>query len=328
MRRALLMTFCLTLLEGAAFAQSPDVGIKYYVVDRSQYFTSNFTYNVEAGQQVVLNICYANAGLGDASGMSYTMTLPTGLSGVAVTSTQAGSTSGTYNSVTGALTITGLPDPLVAGSQLCPGADAYLYYFSRVVVSFTAPNSTFDAVATVATSTPQVPNALPDSITGHFVVAGGPTLTDLRVLVEGPVVFGPGVPVEYTVGAQNLGPRIAQNVAVSVRLPLGISGVAVAGGTFDAASGLVSWPIVSTLAVGGQHVFSFSIINPPLTQGVASVFSDNHETDYFNNVLPFSLSANTAVPGLGSRLLGMLAAVLLVLGWVALSKRKPRFIAR
>jgi len=117
-------------------------------------------------------------------------------------------------------------------------------------------------------------------------------------------------------------------VAVSVRLPLGISGVAVAGGTFDAASGLVSWPIVSTLAVGGQHVFSFSIINPPLTQGVASVFSDNHETDYFNNVIPFSLSANTAVPGLGSRLLGMLAAVLLVLGWVALSKRKPRFIAR
>jgi uncharacterized repeat protein (TIGR01451 family) len=322
------MAFCAALFQGAAFAQAPDAGIKYYVVDRSQYFTSNFTYNLEAGQQVVLNICYANAGSGDASGVSYTMSLPAGLPGVAVTSTQAGSTSGTYNSGTGALTITGLPDPLLAGSQLCPSADAYLYYFSRVVVSFMAPSSTFDAVATVATSTVQNPNVLPDSITGHFVVSGGPTLTDLRVLIEGPVMFGPGVPVEYTVGAQNLGPRIAQNVAVSVRLPLGTTGVAVAGGTFDAASGMVSWPNVGTLAVGGQQMFSFSIINPPPTQGVASVFSDNHETDYFNNLLPFNLSSSMAVPGPGSRQLGMLAAALLILGWAALSRRNAKAVAR
>jgi len=325
-RDSLLMAFCLALLQGAAFAQSPDVGVAHYVVDLND-FNSNFTYNVEAGQQMVLNICYANTGSGNASGMTYTMTLPTGLSDVAVKSTQAGSTSGTYNSGTGVLTITGLPDPLVAGARLC-GPGYLLFAFSRVVVSFTAPSSTFDAVATVATTTPQSPNVLPDSITGHFVVSGGPTLTDLRVLIQGPVLVGPGVPVEYTVGAQNLGPRAAQNVAVSVRLPLGTTGVAVTGGSFDAASGLVSWPIVGTLAVGGQQMFSFSIINPPLAQGVASAFCDNNETDYFNNIVAFNLSAATAVPGPASRLLAVLAAAMLVAGWAALRRRKAKRVAR
>lgn len=324
------MAFLLTLLDGTAFAQAPDVGIKYYVVDRSQIFTSSFNSSFEAGQQIVLNICYANTGSGGASGMSYTMALPAGRSDVAVTSTQAGSTSGIYNSGTGALTITGLPDPLPAGSELCPSTSAYLFYFSRVVVSFTAPNSNFDAVATVATSTAQGPNVLPDSITGHFLLSGGPpTLTDLRVLVEGPVRFGPGVPIEYTVGARNLGPRDAHNVVTSVQLPLGTTGVAVAGGSFDAASGRVSWPVVDTLATGGQQTFGFSVIDPPFAQGLASVFSDNRETDYLNNVLPFNLSvAAAAVPGPGSLLLEMLAAALIALGWAALRKRQPKRSAR
>jgi uncharacterized repeat protein (TIGR01451 family) len=328
MRRGLLMTCCFALLEGMAFAQSPDVGIAHYVVDLIDH-NSDFTSGFEAGQQMLLNICYANTGTGDASGMSYTVALPAGLSGVSVKSTQALSTSGTYNSGTGVLTITGLPDPLVAGAELC-GPGYLLFAFSRVMVSFTAPSSNFDAVAIVATSTPQSPNVLPDSITGHFLLLSRPpTLTDLSVLIEGPVAVGPGVPVEYTAGVQNLGPRDAHNVVLSVQLPLGISGVAVTGGSFDAASGRVSWPIVDTITAGGQQAFGFSITNPPPAQGLASVLSDNSETNYFNNVLLFNLQpAATAIPGPGPRLVGMLATALLVLGCVAVRKRQPKRVAR
>jgi hypothetical protein len=290
MRRPFLLVCCvLAMLRSVAFGQAPDVGVLFTIVDPGNYYTSTFNYNFEPGQQIVLRVCYGNAGLGAASGMNYSVSLPAGLSNVAVTSNQAQSTQGNYNSGTGVLTVNNLPDPLPAGARLC-APDPYSMFFSRTIVSFTAPGFNFDAIPTVTTTTAQSPNNLPDSITGHFFVsAGPPTLTDLSTLVEGPLPVPPGVPVQYKFHVQNLGPREASNVLPAVQLPVGTTGVSVAGGNYDPAGGVVTWPALPTLAVGGQSLFTFSILNPSFAQGIATVRADNAESNYLNNSSAFNL---------------------------------------
>ena len=113
------------------------------------------------------------------------------------------------------------------------------------VVTFT-PSGTFAGTITVPYTAGDVLGevAAPANIT--IILRGA----DIANTVSGPTAAGPGARVQYTITTANLGALPATNVVPTLQLPAGLGGVLTSSGSYNAATGLVTFGTVN-LAAGG-----------------------------------------------------------------------------
>ena len=76
-------------------------------------------------------------------------------------------------------------------------------------------------------------------------------------------VTTPGTTVILTVVAGNRGAGTAANVVQQVQLPAGLAGVTVGNGTYDSATGIVTFTSIATLAPQGTNPLPFTISSRP-----------------------------------------------------------------
>jgi uncharacterized repeat protein (TIGR01451 family) len=102
------------------------------------------------------------------------------------------------------------------------------------------------------------PRSPPDpalTIMGISDLRWGEEAADLRVTASGPAEVAAGAVVVYRVVVRNQGPDSARGVVVTDTLPTGFSFTTAShGGTWSA--GVVTWPVVASLAVGDSLEYS------------------------------------------------------------------------
>ena len=332
---AVLIVLGATLFGVPAAAQVADVGIAGFSntgpglgdLGLYPYYGGVNPYTYEPGEQIAMGIGYKNFGPNTAQGLGMTLTLPAGLpAGTPAGSCSGLGVTGAYSPSTGAVTFANVP-PTLAANSIVHGTDLL---FNGICATFTAPALAFDVTAGISTSTAQGADVHVDTWTQHFQPGLVLTLTDIGIFVAGPAHVNPGDPVEFPVHVQNFGPRAATSVLPAVQLPrfpFNVTltdplGVTVVGGSYNPGTGRVTWPAV-TLPPGGEQVFLFSVRNLNGQQGIASVTTDNRESDYLNNVFAFLLQgAPLPVPAQSPAMLALLIALCAGAGMRMLSRRR------
>ena len=176
------------------------------------------------GDQVKFTINIQNSGLGDAT-VNVSDPVPSGLAFVSSQSPE--------------LTLNGT---VLTGSVLVPAGTTKSLSFTAQIKPDTAPGQTFQNVATLAPTDGQTPTVVQTPLT---TVEGGPDLSTSLLTVQD-VNAGdlePGDTLAYTLTWTNTG-KVTTG-ALQIVLPVdknleGVSGVD-GGGTFDLASGNVTW---------------------------------------------------------------------------------------
>ncbi|GAB3852060.1 hypothetical protein GCM10028822_19360 [Hymenobacter terrigena] len=209
----------------------------------------------QAGQPIVLTVTATNANAsGTAADMQAQVSLPGGLSGVLV------SGGGTYDAASGAVTF-----PLASAQP----ANTTLTY------TITVSNPGNDPLVATASVAGNVSDPTPANNSQVVSVTIVP-VADIATSVSGPATMLPGALTTYTVVTLNQGPSPANAVAQTVQLPTGLSGVAVSGGgSYDAASGVVTFPTIARQAVGkaGEVINTISFVFPTTASTVVGTVS-------------------------------------------------------
>ncbi len=166
--------------------------------------------SANAGSTVNVPITFTNNGPSTAAGVTYSATLPSGLSGVSCTGATCA-----YNSGTGAITITGLAGSLTNGQT------------QNITLSYTAPATGPVAVSsTIATTTSEGANVAPDTANGSTAIT---PIADVTTTLTAPASANAGSTVNVPITFTNNGPSTAANVSYSATLPTGLSGVVCTG---------------------------------------------------------------------------------------------------
>ncbi len=261
--------------------------IREFPVDLATTVTMQAT--VVAGNAVQGTFSFANNGSNSVDQVSYSMSLTAGLGVVTFSNLPLG-TAASYDSVTGAVTLTGFPGTLSAGES-----------YSGMLFSYTAPVAgpvtASTAIATsgaTADSVPENDSAVASTAIGNVdvatVITGIPTAADPGSTVSGAVLFsnsGPqdalGVSYAFSIGAPGNTPTNVQFAS----LPPGVSA------TYDAATGVVSLTgMPTTLVVGDLISLGFSYTAPVIDGARIEVSSAVTTTS--NDAV---LANNTAVAG-------------------------------
>ena len=206
------------------------------------------------GSTVNVPITFGNVGDAAASGVAYSLTLPTGLSGVSCPAPAVC----TYNSGTGAVAVTGLPATLAPGDQ------------SNLTLRYTAPDSgVVPTTALIGTTTPGDANTANNSATSNTTVVTASSGADVTVTLTPPANSAPGAGVNVPITVANLGPADAAGLSYTVSLPPGLAGVSCSsspagvGCTYDAGTGAVTVTGLPVLLTSGQSVpFNLSYTAP------------------------------------------------------------------
>ena len=228
------------------------------------------------GGNVLVNMGFGNVGSQTAVGVTYSVQMSAGLTGVSCAGAAC-----SYDSATGVLTVAGLPASLTPGQTL------------SVSVAYTAPASgAVSVVAGVATTSDQGANVAPDIASGVTLV-GGSTTADLMTTVFAPPSAVSGGVVAMPVTYANVGASSAAVSAYGITTSPGLTGVSCAPATvvcsYNPATGAVSLsgPGLPTSLAPGQSVpFTFSYIAPAAGTEVlvtSNIATSAAETNTANN---------------------------------------------
>ncbi|MBB5609192.1 MULTISPECIES: DUF11 domain-containing protein [unclassified Janthinobacterium] len=189
---------------------------------------NNFPPNTQPGDLISGIVTYANVGPGPADGVTYSLKLTAGLSGVTVTGA-----SGTYNSATGVLTLTGLPTGLASGQS------------TSFNISYTQPANNLSLVtSSIATTTQEVANDLPNTAS---VSVPGPIIRVSKLADK--QVANVGDTVTWTITAINTGSLANLGVVTLTDiLPANVAVTAVTPGAGVSCPPLASWQANSAQA--------------------------------------------------------------------------------
>lgn len=189
---------------------------------------NNFPPNTQPGDLISGIVSYANVGPGPADGVTYSLKLTAGLSGVTVTGA-----SGTYNSGSGVLTLTGLPTSLASGQS------------TSFNISYTQPANNLSMVtSTISTTTQEVVNDLPNTAT---VSVPGPIIRVTKLADKS--VANVGDTVTWTITAVNTGSLANLGVVTLTDiLPANVAVTAVTPGAGVSCPPLASWQANSAQA--------------------------------------------------------------------------------
>jgi len=233
-------------------------------VDLQTTITANVTQQT-AGQPIQLTVTATNAGATTVTSRSR-ISLPTGLSNVVV---RTGSASG----------------PVLAnvydytnGTVSLPSVDQAAGTSSVYVITVSDPgNDPLVATASIngLLSDPTPANNI-SSVSVNIIPA-----TDIATRLSGPASLLSGSVATYQVVMLNNGPSVASNVVQRVQLPTGLTGVIMSGGgSYDQASGVVTFPAIPNQAVGlaGEVTNTISFAFPTsATTLMASVSTNTTE---------------------------------------------------
>ena len=234
-----------------------------------------------AGGSVGTQIVFSNGGAISADGLVYSVSLPAGLTGVRCDGATCSYTKGT-------VAIAGLPGSLSSGQN------------QKITLYYVAPSSGSVAmIATIATTSNQGVNSLPDSAAGNTLVTGSATTADVTAGVMAPAVVNPGGSVDVAVSYQNLGPAAAEGVSYTLTLPGGLSGVSCTGDTtgctYDTGSGVVTMTGLPTTLPGGSTEYLTLSYTAPGSGSVTVAATVGTSTSQGLNAAPDSAGATTAI---------------------------------
>jgi len=249
-------------------------------VDLQTTITADVTQQT-AGQPVQLTVTATNAGATSATGRSR-VSLPAGLSNVVV---RTGSASGpvlanVYDNTT--------------GSVILPTVEQAAGTSSTYVITIGDPTN--DPLVATASINGLLSDPTPANNVSTVSVNIVPT-TDIATRLSGPANLLSGSVATYQVVTLNNGPSPASNVVQRVQLPTGLTGVILSGGgTYDQASGVVTFPAIPTQAVGlaGEVTNTISFAFPTSATTLTASVSTN-TTEVANSTANNTASLTTAL---------------------------------
>jgi uncharacterized repeat protein (TIGR01451 family) len=252
--------------NNAATLTLPVLALTTILVDLQTTITANLS-SQQAGQPIVLTVTATNStanGNTTASNLRQRVNLPAGLSGVVVADASSGTSvtvAGAYEAASGVVTLP-LATNVAAGTIR--------------TYTITVSNYSSDPLVATASLNGNFSDPLPANNTQVVSVSIVP-VADVATHLSGPATLLPGGLATYEVVTLNNGPSPASAVAQTVQLPTGLSDVTVSGGgTYNASSGLVTFPTIATQAVGlaGQvtntMAFTFPTTAIALTSAVTT----------------------------------------------------------
>jgi len=209
-----------------------------------------------AGSALSFAVTYTNAGPSTAAGYTQTLQLTAGLGAGNVTFTglPTGVTAA-YNNTTGAVTFSGTPTTLASGANqnLTVNIASVPASLTQVVASTTVGTSTSQGTDSGANSASSTVNVTP--------------VADVATTISGsPSPVNAGGSLTIAVTFANNGPSTAATVTRQVQLPAGLGAgnvTATNGGTYDNATGLVTYPSTGTLANGANLNSTITIASVP-----------------------------------------------------------------
>ncbi|MGI4885476.1 MAG: T9SS type A sorting domain-containing protein [Janthinobacterium lividum] len=213
---------------------------------------------IVTGNLVTFTVTTANSGPAAAAAVVQTVQLPTGLSGVFP------SNNGTYNTNNGVVAFPTLATLLVGAivnNTISFPMPAAAFTASAAVTTTTteASGTTANNAATAATTSPAA------ATTAQANVYNTLTLSDKNV--------APGAALTFTIVTGNNGPNSALNVAQQFSLPPGLSVSSISNsGTYNATTGLVTFPVLASQASGASATNTV-VITAPATGPVVAMAS-------------------------------------------------------
>ena len=239
-----------------------------------------------AGSAVSGTVTYTNTGPSTADGTTFILGLPPGLTNVTFTGLPGAATA-TYDSSSGAVTFTGMPASLGAGSSISVG------------VAFTAPASGSVIIASeIGTTTSQGPNTLADTATSTTAVS---PLADVTTTISLPVSAIAGSTVNGTVTYRNNGPSAATAMTYSLGLPPGLASVTISSlppgamASYNPASGAVTFSGMPPILGAGSSLTINIAYTAPTSGSVTTTSSISTATSEGTNTLPDNASVTTAI---------------------------------
>ena len=257
---------------------------------------SSSAQTVSAGANVTLTVVTGNAGPATAYNVSETVQLQPGLSGLLINGAAAtGPAVGNevpyangnkYNTQTGVVTFAPLTSLASAGTASNTLTFATPTTTSWQLLATAAVSSTSATAAQVTTDPVPADNIASTKITVTQ------TNADLAATITGPASVVDGQPVTYTATFTNNGASAASQAVATVQLPAGLSGVSLSQGTYDATTGVVTFPTVASAAPG--TALSYTISYTPPTTGTynasANYTSSSPDATPANNTASISTS--------------------------------------
>lgn len=216
------------------------------------------------GNLTTFAVTTANNGPSPAAAVVQTIQLPTGLAGVFP------SNNGAYNAATGVVTFPAVGVLPAGGTAL------------NNTVSFNMPAAGFTATAAVGTATGEAAGTTANNSAAAAAtapLAATPTAANVyNTLSFSSNNVGPGAPLTYTLVTGNNGPGTALNVVQQLSLPPGLSvGSVSGGGSYNPASGVVTFPALASQA-SGTSVTNTVVLTAPATGPVVAAASVSSAT--------------------------------------------------
>ena len=203
------------------------------------------------GSLVFYTANVTNSGPATAGNVAITINLPAGLTGISL------SNSGVYNAGTGQATF----------GNVNIGSGATVSRNIAFSMPATTVNATASGVAGGGQTDPNSANNIGSTFTSPTQVA------DVSVAVNGPTRVLANQAVVYSVVPTNIGPSTATGVALRAQLATGLAGVVASGpgapgaGSYNAITGVVTWPLINSLANGVSLVYTVRFNSPTTTGG-------------------------------------------------------------
>ncbi|MEG5031952.1 DUF4347 domain-containing protein, partial [Microcoleus sp. AT3-D2] len=223
-----------------------------------------------AGSSVSYTIATVNLGPSPAEAVTITDSIVPGLTGVTA------SNGGVYDPATGIVTFT-------------PVAIANAETVTRTI-GFTVP-PTLTSISNTARSTSITPDSTPANNNGTNPNATVTTSIEAVADVVTQKTALPSIKVGdtllYTITTTNNGPSPATNVVITDSLIPGLTNVSVFdGGTYNAATGVIEFPAIATLASGSSVTRRLIFVPPPTLTSITNIVlsrSDTFDPDLTNN---------------------------------------------
>ncbi|QNE41428.1 T9SS type A sorting domain-containing protein [Hymenobacter sp. NBH84] len=226
--------------------------------DRANIYTSITVpgANMLPGAPLVFSVTMGNHGPATANNVVQRVLLPPNMTGVQTTG------SGTYDPATGLVTFPAI-SPVSGTAEM------------RTITLAAPQAGTVMALASIssATSDPMLGNNL--AATAAVVAPQA----DVATALQGPLSTVAGQSVTYTVTTLNNGPSVASNVVQTVQIPAGLTGVNAGTGTYDATSGVITFPAVTSQAVGSTMTSTITFTAPSNSSFVATAYVSSSTAD-------------------------------------------------
>ncbi len=133
-----------------------------------------------------------------------------------------------------------------------------------------------------------------------------------------------GQPVPVSVTYDNIGQAAAVNAVPTLQLAPGLTGVSASnGGVYNSATGLITWPVIPSFAVGAPVTYTVSFIMPSATVSMRSDISSDNELQatLANNPDTAAVASPAPIPTLDAW--ALMALTMLMLGALARRQRRP-----